>query len=69
MHLSELPFGSINNEKLIQLLQLDGLNMCSRMIDYFHYLNFDPLAILEDKYNNNTDLDVNNFYKQTNKES
>ena len=65
MHLSELPFASINNEELIQLLQLDRLNMCSRIIDYFHDLNFDPLAILDDKYNNNTDLDVNNFYKQT----
>ena len=36
--------------------------MCSIMIDNFYDLNFDPLATLNDKYNNNTDLDVNNFY-------
>ena len=55
---NDLPFASIDDT------DLHALFVDSSISDvYLHNMIFDPVTILDDKYNN--ELDVNNFYVQT----
>ena len=56
MIFNELPFTSIDNADFLALF-VDTSN------DYLYNMNFDPVSILDDKYNH--ELDVTNFYVQT----